>query len=199
MWETEFTAFLGLTIQPASLLDEIQASKEKKRNKTKGGTIRLSYGLHMCSPLYTYIHMPVYAWTGTCIHTRGLVFGLCWHYMMAGECLSFLSLCTSCAEADIPWYSIDQVQDEYFRCASSRSTVHGIMTQNYVVSDCKLPSKLRDECVKISHLKLTLVIFLFLCVHEFLCHVTHMEAREQLAEVGSLRLPSGFWGVNSGH
>ena len=119
--------------------------------------------------------------------------------MMAGECLFILSFCKSCAEEDIPWHSIEQVQDKHFKWASSQSTIHGITTQNYVVSDCKLPSKLRKECVKISHLKLRLVIFLFLYVHEFMCHATHMESREQLEEVGSLLLPSGFWGLNSGH
>lgn len=66
---------------------------------------------------------------------------------------------------------------------SSRSTIHGIMTQNYVVSDCKLPSKLREECVKISHLKLALVIFLFLCVREFMGHVTIWKPENNLQKL----------------
>lgn len=177
------------------------ASKEKKINKTKEGQLD-------CPMASTCTHHFTHTYTRPCmheqehVHTPGLVFGLCSHYMMwKGWRMPFLSLLLhelyrGRHSLVFHWTSAGWMVQKW---RSSRSTIHGIMTQNYVVSDCKLPSKLREECVKISHLKLALVIFLFLCVREFMCHVTHMEAREQLAEVGSLLLPSGFCSLNSGH
>lgn len=90
------------------------ASKEKKINKTKEGQLD-------CPMASTCTHHFTHTYTRPCmheqehVHTPGLVFGLCSHYMMAGECLFFLSFCTSCTEADIPWHSIEQVQDEWFK------------------------------------------------------------------------------------
>lgn len=90
------------------------ASKENKINKTKEGQLD-------CPMASTCTHHFTHTYTRPCmheqehVHTPGLVFGLCSHYMMAGECLFFLSFCTSCTEADIPWHSTEQVQDEWFK------------------------------------------------------------------------------------